>query len=484
MSWCTLTLSVQDGDRPLRAGDVLEGEVTIQITRAGRCDGLRVELLVRALGKGNTSERALTVVPLFVGEWATGTPLRYPFQLTIPPAPPPMEGELMTVSHVLRATAEVPWAIDPTEEHPLTLVPSPDWRSKAATQLPVAAHVNGRKVGPMWVPGAIVFVLLVFTCMPLALLILPLALLMFIPSSRNTISAWRTPKVTVTVPRRVHPGQAVPAVIELERFIAPLKAVSASLMCVERVISGSGKHQRTYEQTLYEEKLELSPNEKRTRFEGHGVLPDLPIWSFEGGSYSVNWMLLVRLECSAWPDWIMAWPLSLDPAEPRALVAPPAAKIAEPIPEEIPERSPHATPPLEPIAEPYAPPLPPAPVAAPTPDGDEAQLATLSRALKAASPLNDERAALLHGAAATPLTFTLRAERVERSFGLHLPEGHRDGRTATGVLEDGTPVSVSLRDADTAAAEGKPRGTPLKVAATVTGWNTLYDRVELVGALV
>ncbi|MBK9647936.1 MAG: hypothetical protein IPO67_22735 [Deltaproteobacteria bacterium] len=315
MSWCTLTLSVQDGDRPLHAGDVLEGEVTIQITRAGRCDGLRVELLVRALGKGNTSERALTVVPLFVGEWATGTPLRYPFRLTIPPAPPPMEGELMTVSHVLRAVAEVPWAIDPKEEHPLTLVPSPEWRSRAAAQDPVAAHINGRKVGPMWVPGAIVFVLLVFTCMPVALLILPLALLMFIPSSRNAISAWRTPKVTVTVPRRVHPGQAVPVLIELDRFSAPLKAVSASLICVERVISGSGKHQRTYEQTLYEETLALSPNEKRTRFEGHGVLPDLPMWSFEGGSYSVNWMLLVRLECSAWPDWITAWPLSLDPGE-------------------------------------------------------------------------------------------------------------------------------------------------------------------------
>ena len=478
MSWCTLTLSVQDGDRPLRAGDVLEGEVTIQITRAGRCDGLRVELLWRALGKGNASERALTVVPLFVGEWATGTPLRYPFRLTIPPAPPPMEGELMTVSHVLRATAEVPWAIDPTAEHPLTLVPSPEWRSRAAAQEPVAAHINGRKVGPMWVPGAIVFVLLVFTCMPVALLILPLALLMFIPSSRNAISAWRTPKVTVTVPRRVHPGQAVPVLIELDRFSAPLKGVSASLMCVERVISGSGKHQRTYEQTLYEEKIGLTPNEKRTRLEGHGVLPDLPMWSFEGGSYSVNWMLLVRLECSAWPDWITAWPLSLDPAEAPARLAPPSTKVVAKLPEEPPTPEPVAAPPLAPPIE--APP----PAAAPTLDGDEAQLATLSRALKAASPLNDERAALLHEAAATPLTFTLRAERVERSFGLHLPEGHRDGRTATGALPDGTPVSVCLRDADTAAAEGKPRGTPLKVTATVTGWNTLYDRVELVGALV
>ncbi|MBK7759516.1 MAG: hypothetical protein IPI35_24595 [Deltaproteobacteria bacterium] len=267
--------------------------------------------------------------------------------------------------------------------------------------------------------------------------------------------------------------------IELDRFAAPLKAVSASLMCVERAISGSGKHQRTHEHTLYEETLGLSPNEKRTRFEGHGVLPDLPMWSFEGGSYSVNWMLLVRLECSAWPDWITAWPLSLDPAEAPARLAAPAAKIAAKVPEApragavVPRRPRRA-------ADRAA----ARPAAAPTLDGDEAQLATLSRALKAASPLNDERAALLHEAAATPLTFTLRAERVERSFGLHLPEGHRDGRTATGVLEDGTPVSVSLSDADTAAAEGKPRGTPLKVTATVTGWNTLYDRVELVGALV
>jgi hypothetical protein len=338
--------------------------------------------------------------------------------------------------------------------------------------------VNGRKVGKMWLPGVFIFIFLMFTCMPVAVLLLPVALLVFIPGPRNTIAAWRTPKVMVTVPRRVAPGQPVPTVIELDRFGPPVKAVSATLLCVERAISGSGKHQRTTEHTLYEEALVLKSNVKQTRFEGEGVMPDLPLWSFEGGSYSVTWMLLVRLECSAWPDWITAWPLSVDPAGAPALAAPPRAKIVEKI----------AAPVAEPIAEPPAAPvfeaIVPAPVAAPPPAGDEAKLAALSRGLKTASPLNEERATLLREASATPLTFTVLAERVERSFGLHLPEGHRDGRTATGALADGTPVSVSLSDADTAAAEGKPRGTPLRVTATVTGWNTLYDRVELVGALV
>jgi hypothetical protein len=476
MSWCTLNLSIKDGSRALHAGDVIEGDVEVQLDRAGRCDGLRVELLVRALGKGNTSERVLERAQLFVGDWAPGTTLRYPFQITVPPAPPPMEGGLMTVTHVLRAVADVPWAIDPKDEQPLTLAPSPAWRSNAARMSPYAAHSDGRKIGKMWLPGVFIFIFLFFTCAPVAVLLVPLALLLFFPRSRNTIAAWRTPMAAVTVPRRVAPGQTVPVVIELDRLGPPVKAVSATLICVERAISGSGKHQRTTEHTLYEDALVLSAKGKPTRFEGQGVMPDLPLWSFEGGSYSVAWMMIVRLECSAWPDWITAWPLSVDPAEAPALAAPPAAKLPTKIPERLPAPEPIVAPP--PIAAP-----PPAPVPAPPPD-DEAQLAALSRALKAASPLNDERAALLHGAATTPLTFTLRAERVERSFGLHLPEGHRDGRTATGALADGTPVSVSLRDADTAAAEGRPRGTPLRITATVTGWNTLYDRVELVGALV
>ena len=481
MSWCTLTLSLKDGGRPLHAGDVIEGVVEVQVDRAVRCDGLRVELLVRALGKGNTSERTLEITPLFVGDWAPGNTLRYPFEMTIPPAPPPMEGGLMAVTHLLRAVADVPWAIDPKDEQPIALVPSPEWQSTAARMPPFATHLNGRKVGQMWVPGVFIFIFLTFTCMPLAVLLVPLALLLFIPGPRNTIAAWRTPTPSVTVPRRVFPGQAVPVLIELDRFAAPLKAVSASLICVERAISGSGKHQRTHEHTLYEEPLILSSNTERSRFEGQGMMPDLPLWSFEGGSYTVSWMLLVRLECSLWPDWITAWPLSVDPGEAPALAAP-RAKIAEKVAEKLPPPEPivAALAPIAPIATPSP---PPAPVAAPPAD-DEAQLTALSRALKAASPLNDERAAALQKAAATPLTFTLRAERVERSFGLHLPEGHREGRTATGALDDGTPVAVSLSDADTAAAEGKARGTRLRVTATVTGWNTLYDRVELVGALV
>jgi hypothetical protein len=476
MSWCTLTLSLKDGDRPFHAGEVIEGEVAVEVGRAVRCDGLRVELLVWALGKGNTSERALVVTPLFVGDWTPGTTATYPFQMTVPPAPPAMEGGLMSVSHTLRAVADVPWAIDPKDERPIELAPSPEWRSNAAKLPSFATHVNGRKVGKMWLPGVFIFIFLMFTCMPVAVLLLPVALLLFIPGPRNTIAAWRTPKVMVTVPRRVAPGQPVPTVIELDRFGTPVKAVSATLLCVERAISGSGKHQRTTEHTLYEEALVLKSDVKQTRFEGEGVMPDLPLWSFEGGSYTVTWMLLVRLECSAWPDWITAWPLSVDPAGAPALAAPPAAKIAARVAEKLPTPEPIVAPP------PIVPP-PPAPVPAPPPD-DEAKLAALSRKLKTASPLNEERATLLREASATPLTFTVLAERVERSFGLHLPEGHRDGRTATGALADGTPVSVSLSDADTAAAEGKPRGTPLRVTATVTGWNTLYDRVELVGALV
>ncbi|MCK6524908.1 hypothetical protein L6R49_26185, partial [Myxococcota bacterium] len=134
-----------------------------------------------------------------------------------------------------------------------------------------------------------------------------------------------------------------------------------------------------------------------------------------------------------------------------------------------------------PVVEPSPAPSPPAPVAPPA--GDEAALAALSQALKAASPLNDQRATLIQRAAAAPVTFTLRAERIERSFGLHLPPTHRDGRTAIGTLDDGTPVAVSLQDADTANAEALPRGVRLQVTATVTGWNSLFDRLELVGAL-
>ena len=319
MSWCTLTLSVQDGDRPLHAGDVLEGEVVVEVTRAGRCFGLRVELRCHALGKGKDHEEALTVLPLFVGVWTKAETLRYPFRLTIPPAPPPFKGEGFTVSHVLRATADLHSAIEPRVDHPLTLAPSPEWRSAAATQAPVGAPFKGLLFDLMMVLFLLVCVLLFHRFPSFWPLLVPVAASFLVRDRRNTISAWRTPKAVVTVPRRIHPGLALPVLIELDRFAAPLKAVSATLVCTERVISGNEEDPIVYERIHYEEQVVLTPSDEQTRFEGLAALPDLSLWSFEGGFNSVTWALKVHLECSRWPDWIMSWPLSMDPPETPAL---------------------------------------------------------------------------------------------------------------------------------------------------------------------
>lgn len=323
MSSCTLILSVKDGDRPLHAGDELEGEVVVKAARAGRCDGLRVELLVRTVGKGNDGWEVLTAVPLFVGEWSEETMYRYPFRLTVPPAPPPFKGELFTVSHVLRATADIPWAIDPKVDHPLTLAPSPEWRSAAATQDPVVTPFKGPVIGLLVVSYVLVFVLLYYRSPTLGLLFVPLGAIFLFPNLRNTISAWRTSKAVVTVPRRIHPGQAVPVLVELERFAPPLKAVSATLVCIERAVSGQGKDASVYERVRYEEKVVLTQSDIQTRFEGSFVPPNAPLWSFVLVSSSVRWTLRVQLECSGWPDWFMSWPLSMDPPETPALAAPP-----------------------------------------------------------------------------------------------------------------------------------------------------------------
>jgi hypothetical protein len=324
MSSCTLTLSLKDGDRPLHAGDELEGEVEVRLSRPGRCDGLRVELRCHAIGEGNDHEATLTALPLFVGEWAKAETLRYPFRLTIPPAPPPYKGELMTVSHLIRATAEIPLAIDPKVDHPLTLVPSPEWHSKAAKKPPVIEPFRGLLRGLLVVSFLLAFMVLYYKSPTQGLLFMPLGAIFFIPSARNRISAWRISTPTVAIPRRIHPGQTVPMVIELDHFGAPLKAVSATLICTERVVSGGGNDASVYERIHHQETVALTPSNKQTCFEGAAVLPDRPLWSFEGGSTSVRWMLRVHLECAGWPDWSMSWPLSMDPPEAPALAAPPA----------------------------------------------------------------------------------------------------------------------------------------------------------------
>lgn len=477
MASCTIKLRLVGDGEPATPGEPLRGEVVVETQSAVRCDGLKVSLYWRTEGKGNPDEGLCAEdLTLKSADWSPGRHV-IPFSLVAPAGPPPYDGELVRVRHLLRATADVPWALDPKDELPVVIRPDGLWRS-AAGDRPMQA---GKRGNDLQMSRNVVLGAVICLFVPFGLFVLPLFLALMFPPSRNWLARQRVGEVTASLDaQRLSPGQPLRVALRLPNRSAPLRGVEAILRCEEIVVKGSGKHRRTHTRTVHElvTPLKEGPGEER---EATIHVPETTAWSFESYSNRVEWSLVIHVNVQGWVDWIVRFPISVDP--PSALAAAPSlprlAAAPEPFVEPITPAPEPITP--APIVEPSPAPLPPAPVAPPA--GDEAALAALSGAIKAASPLNDQRATLIREAAAAPLTFTLRAERIERSFGLHLPQTHRDGRTAIGTLDDGTPVAVSLQDADTAKAEALPRGARLQVTATVTGWNSLFDRLELVGAL-
>lgn len=316
MGTCRLELEVDRADHPFRPGEVITGRIRVYVDAPCRCDALRVALVWETHGRGNRRAGEVSAQPLFTGEWTTTTEV-YPFELTVPEWPRAYHGHLVNLDFRVRATADVPWAIDPTATADVLIVPTPAERIDVTLPTPepsgsggglgcgVALLLGGGLLTAIGETEAIEPVLAFgFFGIAIGLLVVAFTLGPWLAARKlGGVSLWleRVP------PGRDRDTSDDPA---LQCFVrvkpgAPVEQITATFVILERVERGSGSDRQVERHELYAEDYVLEPAGAPGLY---GVTVPVPRagavpYSFRAPDNAVLWQLRARVVIASWPDW-------------------------------------------------------------------------------------------------------------------------------------------------------------------------------------
>lgn len=334
MSRCDLSINLEDRGLVRHPGEVLRGEVAVEVNSACACRKLTLTCAWRAHGRGNRTEGVKGETVLFQGEWQPGMPQRYPFEIPVPSGLATYHGKLLNVDWVLRARADIPWAIDPKAEADFLLeVPDGgDYDFGPGYRPPAEAYKASEKGLGCKIAFGGVFVLIGAVVMAAfaAVHVIPLlvgAFFVFIGLMVILGMLWRgiaqkklgIPEVRIGT-SVARPGLKIPVFVGIKpRAAVKLEGVTAELRATEVVVSGSGTNRTTHRQVLHQAKAtldvggrEVGPGEAMD-LEGELEVPPGAPPTFSAPDNELRWEIVIHIGIAGWPDWKREYPLSVRP---------------------------------------------------------------------------------------------------------------------------------------------------------------------------
>lgn len=306
----------------------------MQVNAPCTCNGLEVWFGWKAWGKGNPAEGMVGRSILFRGMWMPGMDNRYSFEFRVPPGPVTYHGKLLNVDWLLRARADIPWAIDPKVETALFVE---------------AGKGEGYDFGPRFEPPEVVYrrsekqfwlVLFIFGSIAaagLGLVIsvgareLPSALIgglfLIVGGVMVLHLLWRriserrlgVPQVRIGA-SVVQGGQMVPVSVRIRpRALLRLGEVTVELRGQEEVVSGSGKHRKVYRHVFHQSREVLNPGGRdllpgeEAVFGGGVEFPADAPPTFAAPDNALRWDITLRIAVGGWPDWKQVYPVAVRP---------------------------------------------------------------------------------------------------------------------------------------------------------------------------
>lgn len=122
VSRATLSIELAQADRPRPMGSVIAGRLRVDPRKESTLTELAVELVWRTRGKGDRRQGVVDRVVLEEGTTLVpGRPLEHAFELTASGGPGSYQGTVVNVEWVVRARADMPWALDPRSEQIVTV---------------------------------------------------------------------------------------------------------------------------------------------------------------------------------------------------------------------------------------------------------------------------------------------------------------------------------------------------------------------------
>ncbi|MCP4220745.1 MAG: mechanosensitive ion channel, partial [bacterium] len=168
MSKCDLKVVFDRADRVYHPGETISGNVEVEVNKDVKCNALKIEMRWQTHGKGNTDFEIMAETEEPEMEWNAGSMLRFPFRFKAPKMPLTYHGHFLNIDHYIRATADIPWAIDPKTSEEFILKPGEsserDYREEGADE---ETTVEKKKTGILgkgcgWVVGILVLGLLIY----------------------------------------------------------------------------------------------------------------------------------------------------------------------------------------------------------------------------------------------------------------------------------------------------------------------------------
>ena len=336
MPVCDLSIELEGENRTFKPGDPIKGTLEVQVDSSCTCRQLTVEAGWKTHGKGNRASGSGPADLLDAGDWEAGRKHRYPFSLNAPSGPISYHGYYLNVERVVRARADIPWALDPKAEEEFVLLAGPaegyDFgpnHTDPEKAFKSAATYSGCMKG-----AGVFFLLAGIVCDAISAplksvggLIIGTGLF-FIGVLMALFAAWREKGFKAlgiggleVKPLVAYPGQA----IEVELSLAPTEVVKISdpritLKGQEIVAKGSGTSKTTYRHTLYERTRKLSGPEGEVRAgEKHILrtslaLPPDAAPSFDASDNHLTWTVNIQVGIENYPDWNRTIQLSVLPA--------------------------------------------------------------------------------------------------------------------------------------------------------------------------
>ena len=489
MSKCDIRITFDKADRTYRGGELVSGEVHIDVNKDIRCNGIILTHYWKTHGRGNTDSgerhkiRLVEMLPLQAGE-----ELHLPFEFTAERWPLTYRGHYVNVDHYVHVAVDVPWAIDPKHEEEYILLVGDRPPEITGDRSEVIAFARPTTQVSGLVKFFLYGILAIFAVMLSALFVVLIPVFLICGSIYwvwRTMIASRIGDLDLKIPHIVvGPGEQWP----VELTFTPKKTFSVNGITLrifgqESATSGSGTNKTTHHHTILDQSHTLYPAGQLMageQFSERFVVdfPQSDAWNLNQSDNNIKWWAEVRIDIPRFPDWgkkteLQLVPLEfLDDADPGAVdesrTGSPTDSVLQPPSGPAEERS--STPSVAEFN------------AAVTGGGEDmAPLLALVQEIQRAGRFGNERSEIVAAAEGHTYDITVVVDRITTTFGFAGDsEPHEHGKTIIGTLL-GTQQEVQLFtvEAGNPSVERVSRGETWQTLATVKGWDSLYNRLVL-----
>jgi hypothetical protein len=508
MSKCLINITFDRGDRVYFGGETLRGIVKIVVHEDTKGNGIRLSHCWRTHGRGNVDQGPTEVVPLAEAQnLMAGEQLEFPFSVVVPTHPVTYRGHLTNVDHYIRVDVDVPWARNPWAEEEYVLLPGkpPAQMTGARDQLISLAEPTASMgwIGKTVI--AVIAIVFVWLFAIFAFFLLPvLAIIGIYLWIRKTALSSRLGTVDVSMPHRlVAPQEPWPVSL---RFTArksfAINSITVQLKGVESATSASGSNRTTHTHTLMAQTQVLREGGLLTAGEVVDlkeaiVFPETTAYSFERPDNSIKWTAEIRIDIPRFPDWVKSEALQVVPIEflgdqanlPDGTVGPgktsadniPVARSKSSNEHQVDtdfERFDFGAAEVRNVSYESS-------------ETDSHQHRTMPvptsmlelwQQLNSVSRNNNLRQDIIKSVAGSQFDVSLIVDRVATSIGAVITAAeYSNGKTITGEVEETQQkIQVIAPEILNKEMEGLRRGDVWEVTIEITGWDTLYNRLQAI----